>query len=204
MDAKSLKEKIFELARPLAEAQGLEIWGLEVKEPPARMVRLFVDLPLADLQRAADEEAASGGETPVFSATIEQCEEISRALGLAMEVEDFIDGPWTLEVSTPGLERKFFSLEQLKPYVGDMVEVRLSEPVAGEPASAPRKNWRGKLLSVDGDGFELAPAAIGADGQILPEKLPPRRIDWDKTLHIRRLHVFGAPPKPGKGPRKKS
>ncbi len=204
----NLREKIFSLAQPLAEAQGLEIWGLDVKDPPARIVRLFVDLPLASLQEAADkkvnEQDSETGPSPLLSASIEQCEEISRALGLALEVEDCFEGPWTLEVSTPGLERKFFSLEQLKPYIGDMLEIRLSETPTCLQTSQPRRNWKGKLLAVDETGFDLEPASIGADGQILPEHLPPCHIDWDKTLNVRRLHVFGGQPKPGKGSRKKS
>lgn len=210
MDNSALKEKILSLAQPLVEAQGLEIWGLDVKDPPARLVRLFVDLPLATLQRLADKDAINAGESgdespvPQASASIEQCEEISRALGLALEVEDCFQGPWTLEVSTPGLERKFFSLEQLKPYVGDFVEIRLSETPGGIASTPPRKNWRGKLLSVDENGFEIEPASIGADGQILPENLPPCHIDWDKTLNAHRLHIFGGQPKPGKGSRSKS
>lgn len=208
MDNSSLKEKILSLAQPLAEAQGLEIWGLDVKDPPANLVRLFVDLPLAALQRTADQEALasdkSEAESMPASASIEQCEEISRALGLALEVEDCFQGSWTLEVSTPGLERKFFNLEQLKPYIGDFVEIRLSEAPEGTSSNPPRKNWRGRLLSVDEGGFVIEPASIGSDGQILLENLPPCRIDWKKTLNAHRLHIFGGQQKPGKGTRKKS
>lgn len=202
MSADELKEKILSIARPLAEAQGLEIWGLDIKEPPARMVRLYVDVPLAEIQREADSKAEGGGEGPPLSASIEQCEEISRALGLALEVEECFDGPWTLEVSTPGLERKFFSLDQLKPYVGGMIEARLSERPAGAPEGPARRSWRGKLLSVDESGFDLEPASLGEDGRVLPENLPPVHVDWSAVQHARRLHVFGGRPKPGKGSKK--
>lgn len=210
MDIAKIKEKILSLALPLVEAQGLEIWGLDVSAPPGRLVRLFVDIPLADLQHNADvvilrEQTLLEADNtlPKKSATIEQCEEISRALGLAIEVEDCFDGPWTLEVSTPGLERKFYTLDQLAPYVGDMVELRLAEALPTADGSLPRKTWRGKLLSVDKDGFDLAPASLGKNGEILPEKLPPCHIDWNKTVHIHRLHVFGSQSKPGKSSRKK-
>lgn len=205
-----LKEKILSLAKPLVEAEGLEIWGLDVQDPPSRMVRLFVDIPLADLQHHADQQALNPApnhteaSSQSASASIEQCEEISRALGLALEVEDFFAGAWTLEVSSPGLERKFFTLEQLKPYIGDLLEVRLSEAPSTSKLNPPRKNWRGKLLAVDESGFDLEPVVIDAAGQIIPEKLAPQHMDWDKTLYARRLHVFGAHPKPGKGSRKKS
>ena len=210
MDKADLKEKIISLAKPLVEAQGLEIWGLDVQEPPSRMVRLFVDVPLANLQHNADQQALNTVPNPTegpsqsASASIEQCEEISRALGLALEVEDFFAGAWTLEVSSPGLERKFFNLKQLKPYIGDLLEVRLSEAPSGNELQPPRKNWRGKLLAVGENSFDLEPVSINANGQVIPEKLPAQHMDWDKTLYARRLHIFGAPPKPGKGSRKKT
>ncbi|MBD5640828.1 MAG: ribosome maturation factor RimP [Desulfovibrio sp.] len=110
-----LRETILKLALPLIQAQGLELWGLEIIPGPTLRVVIFVDTPLG---------CESGP-------SIEQCEAISRQLSLAMDVEDCIDQAWTLEVSSPGLERKFFSFDQLAPYVGDILEVRLNAPLAG-------------------------------------------------------------------------
>lgn len=59
-----------------------------------------------------------------------QCEEISRHVALALEVEDTIPEAYVLEVSTPGLTRLFFSLDQMRHYLGDVVEARLLRAVA--------------------------------------------------------------------------
>lgn len=183
----TLRQKIIDLASPLAAAQGLEIWGLEIGGKPPRNVRLFVDAP-----------AGEGG-----GATIEQCEEISRQLGLALEVEDCMPGPWNLEVSTPGLERTFFELSQMRPYVGDMVEAALKAPLSAGPGQPARAMWRGRLVNVGEDAFTIEPCQISAEGEILPEKIPPVSIPWAGRKSIRRIHIFQTPAKPGKGRSKK-
>lgn len=209
----TIKEKILNLSRPLVEAQGLEIWGLDVQDPPARLVRLFVDIPTDTQIKNADSDTHP--VSPDFgrveredwfsdsrlSASIDQCEEISRALGLALEVEDLFPGPWTLEVSTPGLERKFYSLAQMRPYIGDIVEGRLGTPLDVDPS---RKVYRGKLLSLDVDGFTIEPCSVGEEGEILPENLPSTYLPWDNIRNVRRIHIFNSRKKPGKGARQKS
>lgn len=184
----NLRETILNLALPLVEAQGLELWGLDIVPGPALKVALYVDAPL---------EKQGKPDSP--SASIDQCESISRQLSLAMDVEDKIDQAWTLEVSSPGLERKFFRPEQLQPYIGDIIEARLGEPLAG----SDRKVWRGRLLSIEGDKFALQPVSISADGEITEENTEPVQIDWSNVARARREHIFAIPQKPGKAGKKK-
>lgn len=181
----NIRKKILELAAPIIEAAGLEIWGLELVGDPPRSARLFVELPLP-LREGKD-----------VSASIDQCEDISRKLGLTLEVEDCMPGPWTLEISSPGLERKFFRLEQMRPYVGDLLEATLAAPLAS--ASTDRKIWRGRLREVGENEFVLEPCQITAEGEILPEKAAPCSIPFAQCKKARRLHVFQTPQKPGKG-----
>ena len=145
----TLEETVTRLVSPLVRARGLTLWGVEVLPGGRTKVRVFVDVP----RPAADgsDAAAEAAFAEPGSASIEQCEEISRELGLAMDVEDCVPEAWVLEVSSPGLDRRFFSLDQMAPYVGDMVEARLAAPVtpAGEDGSAPRLRWRGRLTAVD-------------------------------------------------------
>ena len=132
MSENSLKETVTRLATPLVQAQGLEIWGVEIAQAGRTTVRVFVDLPLevkqAQAALSADSDPADNLEDSADimtarSASIDQCEEISRQLGLALEVEDLIEQAYVLEVSTPGFSRLFFSLDQMRSYVGDMVEL---------------------------------------------------------------------------------
>lgn len=205
MSKNALKETVIRLAEPVVRSLGLVIWGVEVVQAGRMAVRLFVDVPSGapESPQAADGEK---NEAP-SSASIGQCEEISRHLGLALEVEDAVPSAYVLEVSTPGLTRLFFSLDQMRPYLGDMVEARLHAPVAPEAAAgpadcggaAPRRLWRGRLAAVEADAFVLEPAALSPEGEVSPEGLPPVRLPWTTVRRASRMYIFRQPVKPGKG-----
>lgn len=186
MSNEEIKQKILELAEPLVKENGLEIWGVQIIGSPPKNVRLFVDVP---------EAGSQGGMT---SATIEQCEDISRQLGLAIEVEDIMPVAWNLEVSSPGLERRFFSLKQLVRYKGDLLEVSLYKPLAETGGKFSRALWKGRLLGVGEDCFTLEPCQISGDGEIMSENLPPCVIPWSDCKAVKRLFVYQPPKKPGK------
>lgn len=194
----NLEESVTRLVTPLVRARGLTLWGVEVLPGGRTKVRVFVDLPRG---ARADAEADADGAAEPGSASIDQCEEISRELGLAMDVEDCVPEAWVLEVSSPGLDRRFFRLDQMAPYVGDLVEARLSAPVTpgGDDGAAPRLRWRGRLTAVDADGFTLEPCAISAEGEVRPEGAPPVRLPWAEVRRAARIPVFQKPAKPGKG-----
>lgn len=171
----NLKRTVLDLAEPLVQAQGLVVWGLEIVPGPSTRVCLYV----------ADSEG---------NASINNCEDISRQLGLALEVEDCFPGRYVLEVSSPGLERKFFTLEQLARYVGDIVDVRLRAPLD----EGNRKVWRGRLLSTGADCLEIEPCSVSPEGVITPDNAPVVVLPWQNVAHCRRVHVFVTPQKPGK------
>ncbi len=106
----SLRDTLLALAAPAVRAQGLDIWGLEIVEGRQMVVRLYVEAA-----RAAGTEE-DGGDIRLLSATVDQCEAISRQFSLALDAEEVIDRAYTLEVSTPGFNRLFFSAEQMVPY----------------------------------------------------------------------------------------
>ena len=208
----ALKETITSLAEPLATSLGLVIWGVEIVRAGRTVVRLFVDVPFSaesGTQTApADTDDIDAPALVALSATLEQCEHISRHIGLALEVEDTIPEAYVLEVSTPGLTRLFFSLDQMRHYIGDVVEARLLRAVAineGSPEGpnpshgGPRRLWRGTLLSIEENAFTLAPATISPEGEVTPENLPPVSIPWDAVRRASRMYIFRQPQKPGKG-----
>jgi ribosome maturation factor RimP len=147
------EDLIQDAIRPAVEAVGLDLWGLEIESPGRRKIlRLYVDKP--------------GG------ASVGDCAEASRQAGAALEVEDVVPGPYTLEVSTPGLERRFFSLEQMAPYAGREVKVQLKEPLEG------RKNFRGLLQTVAGGSFTL----------VVDQE--PVELEWPNVKRARLVHDF--------------
>lgn len=90
--------------------------------------------------------------------TVDDCADVSRHLSALLDVEDPLPGSYTLEVSSPGLDRPLVTLADFQRYRGEMVKLRTHEPVAG------RKNFTGRLLDVTPDriALEVGPAAGGA------------------------------------------
>jgi len=115
-----------EIILPIVEGLGFTWVGLQYF-PQGRhsILRLYVDKP--------------GG------IVIEDCEKVSRQVNAALEIENPLKGDYTLEVSSPGLDRLLFSPEQCREQVGKLVTVRLIAPIAG------KRNFKGRLLSVEGE-----------------------------------------------------
>ena len=205
MTNSSLQEKLLQLASPAVKAQGLEIWGLELIEGGQMLVRLYVekipgagDVPAEDTGEGQNQSADQSIRQ--LSATVDQCETISRQFSLALDAEDVIDRAYTLEVSTPGFNRLFFSTEQMQGYIGDMVEARLPNPWSPGEGLPARRTWKGRLISTDSDSFTIAPATVDADGNVTDEALPEAKIPFDRARRVSRMHIFVRPQKPGKKP----
>ena len=213
LSANALKDAVLALAEPAVEAEGLAVWGLEILESGRMAIRLFVDMPepagQQDGQDGGQDDSQDGvgnlalddagdGGLAQISATVDQCERISRQLALALDMEDLVDRAYTLEVSSPGFNRIFFSLDQMRPYVGDMVEARMHEAWAPE-GQTPRRVWKGVLEAVDGESFTLAPARVDGEGQIVREDAQAAAIPFGRVRRASRIHIFIRPQKPGKG-----
>ncbi|MGS0727383.1 ribosome maturation factor RimP, partial [Shewanella sp. 0m-11] len=81
---------------------------------------------------------------------IEDCAEASRQVSAVLDVEDPITSEYTLEVSSPGVDRPLFTAEQYKAYIGETVKVQLTMPVAGS------RNLKGTVTGVDGQMLNLS------------------------------------------------
>ena len=81
---------------------------------------------------------------------ISDCERVSRQVSAVYDVEEPIAGEYTLEVSSPGLERPLFRLSQFQQYVGDEIQLRVKRPQDG------RKNFKGDLVRVGENGIFLS------------------------------------------------
>ncbi len=150
---------------------------------------------------SGEDIAEDDGEAALarLHASVDQCEAVSRQLSLVLDAEDVIDRAYTLEVSTPGFDRRFFTPAQMVPYVGDFVDARMSELFSPADGLPKRRAWKGVLKEVLEDAFVIEPAAIDPDGDILPEDLPPATIPFGLARRVSRVHIFRAPQKPGKG-----
>ncbi len=216
MNDDALKKNIQRLVEPVVVSLGLSVWGIEIVRAGRTILRIFVDVPARSayncdcgsggtciLPTDSDNDGNSVTEKTTlacYSATLDQCEEISRHLGLALEVDNCFLEPYVLEVSTPGLTRQFFSLAQMHPYLGDMMEVRLLAPISTtrEGTEMPRRILRGTLQAVEEDAFILAPASVSSEGNVLLEDASLVRIPWNTVRKVMRMYIFKQPQKPGK------
>ena len=109
-------------------------------------------------------------------------------------MEDLIEQAYVLEVSTPGFSRLFFSLDQMRSYVGDMVELRMVAAYAPENAPAARRAWRGVLREVTDSAVRVAPASVSAEGDICPEAMDEVLVPWDMVRRASRRSPASSPP----------
>jgi len=117
---------ITELIGTTVQALGLELWGVELlQQGRYSLLRVYIER----------EEGV----------TIEDCEKVSRQVSALLDVEDPIAGEYTLEVSSPGVDRPLFSVEQYAKYVGSEVNLKLRRAVDG------RRKFKGQIIKVSRD-----------------------------------------------------
>ncbi|MFO8004711.1 ribosome maturation factor RimP [Thioalkalivibrio sp.] len=131
-------EQISEMLAPAVQALGFELWGVEHHSGSTPvLLRIYIDHP--------------------DGITVDDCSAVSDQVSAVLDVEEPIRGEYTLEVSSPGIERPLFTPEQYRQYLGSEVKVRLSWPEHG------RRNFRGRLLSASEAGIE-----VDVDGTVYP------------------------------------
>jgi ribosome maturation factor RimP len=119
----SVLARVVEIVERVGAAEGLEIVDVELKGGGAsRLLRIYIDKP----------EGVTHGD----------CEKVSSEVGSVLDAEDVIPGSsYTLEVSSPGVERKLSRPRDFERFVGQKVKVALKDPIENQ------KRWEGALLS---------------------------------------------------------
>ncbi len=156
-------DKIRAAAERVADSHGLDVVEIEyVSAAKQRALRVFVEknaverAKLAEAAKsAAESDAADDGLIPAAVAkgeltmdqlawvTHEDCERFSVDFGTLADVEDLIPGAdYTLEVSSPGLERKLFGRADYERFRGSVVKAQTFQPVEGN------RHWQGRLTEV--------------------------------------------------------
>jgi len=124
MGQNSIAERVQELAERVAIDHGLELVHAEVAGPENKpIVRVFIDKP--------------------HGVTHDDCSDVSLHLGTILDVEDFIHASYTLEVSSPGLERGLYKRADYERFAGSDAKLKTRQPIEGQ------RNFRGRILGVD-------------------------------------------------------
>ena len=122
----SKDQQIADMLQPTVVALGYQLWGVEyTPQGKHSIVRVFIDSPTG--------------------ISVDDCANVSGQVSSILDVEDPITGEYTLEISSPGMDRLLFKLEQYPVYVGETVELRLRSAFEG------RRKFKGILKGIEGD-----------------------------------------------------
>nr|WP_225583748.1 ribosome maturation factor RimP [Pseudoxanthomonas sp. PXM02] len=163
---------IANLLAPTVQALGVELLGIEyLPAPGGATVRLYIDVQEA--------------ERATRHVNIEDCEAVSREVSAQLDVEDPISGNYTLEVSSPGVDRPLFRLEHYARFVGESAKVVLKLP------QDRRRRLQGVISRIEGDSIVFT--VDDADMTVAFDNIDKARLvpDW-AALGL-------APEKPGGG-----
>jgi ribosome maturation factor RimP len=124
-------EELSQLLAPAIADLGLELVGIEFSPNAAgSLLRVYID----ENERGV---------------TIDDCERASREISALLDVNDPVAGRYTLEVSSPGLERPLFTPDHFVRFMGEDVKVTVNLPIDG------RRRFQGRIAAVDGDRITL-------------------------------------------------
>src|SRR5204862_857613 len=90
------------------------------------------------------------GEEAEGTVDLNDCERISRELSAVLDVEDPISQAYSLEVSSPGVDRPLRTADHFRRHIGDEAKIQMAIPVVTD-TGAERRNFKGPILAVDGD-----------------------------------------------------
>jgi ribosome maturation factor RimP len=125
-----LRDQLIELLGPVVSGLGYELWELEYgTRPGGGLLRLYIDSP--------------------DGISVDDCARVSRAVSEALDAADPIQNEYTLEVSSPGLDRVLRTPEHFARFAGERVRLEMSQAVNG------RKRFAGRLTAVSGAEIAL-------------------------------------------------
>ena len=126
MDAGSIEKRVSEIVERVAADGGLELVHAEIAGPTGKpIIRVFIDKP--------------------DGVTHQDCARVSLELGTILDVEDFIHSPYTLEVSSPGIERGLYKPADYAKFAGKLAKVKTRVPLNGQ------RNFRGRIEGLEGN-----------------------------------------------------
>ncbi len=124
-------DQIRKLLDPILDSLGLSLWDMEFqRHGPKWLLRIYIDRETSGV-------------------TLNDCESVSRDLGALLDVEDIIPHAYTLEVSSPGLDRTLSKPEHFFRFSGSAVKIKTFQQINGQ------KVFLGKLLGMAGEAVQI-------------------------------------------------
>jgi ribosome maturation factor RimP len=128
--SREIVDRVHAIADPILFNEGIELVDIEYRrETKGWVLRLYMD--------------KEGG------VTLDDCTRVSQEVGRSLDVEDFIQTPYNLEVSSPGLTRPLKTEKDFMKYRDHLIQVKTFDPVAN------RRRFKGRLLGISGNQIEI-------------------------------------------------
>src|SRR5438477_6200118 len=128
METASVAERVYQIAEQAAIDHGLELVHAEVAGPEGHPVlRVFIDKP---------------GGVPH-----QDCSGVRTQIGTVLDVEDFIHAAYTLEVSSPGIERGLYKPADYERFTGSLAKIKTRVAIGSQ------RNFRGRIIGVEGNSL---------------------------------------------------
>lgn len=140
------------IIKPTIVDMGFELWGLDYStDSGSAFLRVFIE----------SEKGVS----------VDDCADVSRRLSILLDVENPISGEYNLEISSPGMSRQFYSLDQYQRFIGSKIKIKLHFNFDG------RKNFKGILVGIqdnellinDGENEYFIPFESIYKGSMVPQ-----------------------------------
>ena len=178
-------DEIRAAAERVAASHGLDVVEVEFSgSAKARVLRVFLERNAEGRARLKAEMAAGAEGLPerlmegtlspeqLSGITHEDCAEFSRDFGVFLDVEDLVPGgEYTLEASSPGLDRKLTRLEDFQMFTGCLVKIQTFEPVRNN------RHWQGRLVGTQTAVSESRPGVPGTGGESRVSEARPEASD---------------------------
>lgn len=134
------------LIEPVVTGMGFELWGLEyLTQGKYSVLKIFIDS-----EKGID---------------VDDCASVSRQIGSLLDVEEPVKGKYTLEVSSPGMDRRLFTFEQFEVMKGSQVKLKLNKPFDG------KKRFAGLLIGTEDKDVVLR---VGEEETLFPYEMIDR------------------------------
>lgn len=164
-------ERIRSLANRVAASHGLAVVEVEYAgNPKHRALRIYIEKDAANRAQPASADISAGVKLPKAASidqlagiSVDDCQTFSDDFGTVLDVEELIPGAdYTLEVSSPGLDRKLHGRADYERFAGSLVKVRTKEPIEGN------LYWQGRMVDVGSESLELEIASTKKKGKATP------------------------------------
>lgn len=132
-------EQLTDMVSPIILAKGLECWGVEYSPSYGHgLIRVYID----------------ASDRPI---TLDDCELVSREVSALFDKQEPVAGQYTLEISSPGLDRPLFVPEHFARFIGEQVKLNLTLPLNG------RRRFQGVVLGVNGPTITIEQDGVPVD-----------------------------------------